>query len=185
MQPLDVGLAILLLHGALWVFDSLVNHGWYARLREDPRAAPELNLHALRAAAYAVIFGGLAWFEWHGAFVVMLAALVTSEFALSLAGAVLADRSRDVGRVERVVHLARGITTGAWAGFVFFTAFANWMALPTALAPMSYGWVSLALSAYAVAAAFVALRDARVATLLAARAKYLPPTNRDRRPVPG
>lgn len=185
MQPIDIGLAILLLHGALLVFDSVVIHGWYARLRDDPRAAPELNLHALRAAAYAVVFGGLAWFEWHGALVVLLAALVGAEFALSLAGAVLADRTREVDLVERVVHFARGITTGAWAGFVFFTAFAHWMTAPTALAPMSYGGVTLALSAYALAAAFIAVRDARLAQLLGARAKYLPPAPRTRRPVPG
>lgn len=185
MQPIDIGLAILLLHGALLIFDSVVNHGWYARLREDPGAAAELNLHSLRAAAYAVIFGGLAWFEWQGAFVVLLATLVVAEFALSLAGAVLADRTREVGLVEHVVHFARGVTTGAWAGFVFFTAFTHWMAAPTAFAPMSYGWVSLALSGYALAAAFTALRDARLAQLLAARAKYLPPAPRVRRPVPG
>jgi uncharacterized protein len=185
MQPIDVGLTILLLHGALLVFDSVVNHGWHARLREDPRAAPELNLHALRAAAYAVVFGGLAWFEWHGALVVLLATLVVAEFVLSLAGAVLADRTREVGLVERVVHFARGITTGAWAGFVFFTAFAHWMTAATALAPMSYGWVSLALSAYALTAGLIALRDARLAQLLAARAKYLPPASRAQRPAPG
>jgi uncharacterized protein len=185
MQPIDIGLAILLLHGALLVFDSVVNHGWHARLRDDPRAAPELNLHALRAAAYTIVFGGLAWFEWHGALVVLLISLVVAEFALSLAGAVLADRTREVDLVERVVHFARGITTGAWAGFVFFTAFTQWMTAPTVLVPMSYGWVSLALSGYALVAAFIALRDARLATRLAARAKYLPPAARVRPPVPG
>jgi uncharacterized protein len=185
MQPIDIGLAVLLLHGALGVFDSLVNHGWNARLREDPRAAPELKLHALRSAFYAVIFAGLAWFEWHGAFVVLLASLVVSEFALALAGAVLADRTREVGLVEHVVHLVRGVTTGAWAGFVFFTAFAQWMTAPTALAPMFYGWVSLALTTYAAIAGLTALRDARAATAMASRARYLPPAARNRRIMTG
>jgi uncharacterized membrane protein len=105
-----------------------------------------LKLHALRSAFYAVIFRGpgVVRVAWR----VRRAARIAggSEFALSLAGAVLADRTREVGLVEHVVHWCAGITTGAWAGFVFFTAFTQWMTAPTALAPMFYGWVSLALS---------------------------------------
>ena len=133
MQPIDVGIAILILHGLLGGFDTLYNHEWDARLPEQPFAARELQLHAGRSAIYAVVFAGLAWFEWHGAWVVVLALLVLAEFSLTLVDSVVEDRTRAVSATERVVHMILGVTTGAWSGFVFYTGFTDWWSQPTAL----------------------------------------------------
>jgi hypothetical protein len=175
MQPLDIGIAILLLHGLLGAFDTLYNHEWDARLPSQPSAARELRLHAGRSAIYAVVFAGLARFEWHGAFVVVLVLLVLAEFLLTLIDSVEEDRTRQVSATERVVHMILGVTTGAWAGFVFFTGFIDWWSRPTALSSTAYGVVSWILTAYALGAALSAARDALASVRLARQARFLPP----------
>lgn len=181
MQPLDVGIAILLVHGLLGAFDTLYNHEWDARLPHQPFAARELRLHAGRSALYAIVFAGLAWYEWHGAFVVLLTLLVLAEFTLTLVDSVVEDRTREVAATERVVHMALGVTTGAWSGFVFFTGFTDWWSQPTALAGTAYGAVSWLLTAYAAGATLSALRDAAAAARLDRAARFLPPSALSRR----
>ena len=175
MQPIDAGIAILVLHGLLGGFDTLYNHEWDARLPLKPYAALELKLHAGRSYCYVVIFAGLAWFEWHGAMVAVLALLVLGEFGLTLIDSVVEDRTREVAATERVVHMMLGVTTGAWAGFVFYTAFADWWPRPTALVGTAYGVVSWLLSFYALAVAVSATRDAIAAAHLERQARFLPP----------
>jgi len=175
MQPIDVGIAILVLHGMLGGFDTLYNHEWDARLPHQPYAAPELKLHAGRSYIYVVIFGGLAWFEWHGAMVVVLAALVAAEFGLSLVDSVVEDRTREVAATERVVHMMLGVTTGAWSGFVFYTGFTEWWKQPSGLSATGYGAVSWLFTAYALAVMLSATRDAVAAHRLDRQARFLPP----------
>lgn len=160
MQPIDVGIAILLLHGLLGGFDTLYNHEWHARLPSQPYAARELRLHAGRSAIYVAIFAGLAWFEWHGALLLVLVAMVLAEFGLTLVDSVVEDRTRAVAATERVVHTLLGVTTGAWTGFVFFTGFSDWWPRPAALYRTGYGEVSWLLTFYAAAVAVSATRDA-------------------------
>ena len=81
-----------------------------------------------------------------------------------------------VAATERVVHMILGVTTGAWAGFVFFTGFTDWAARPTALVPTAYGLVSWVLTAYALGAGLSAARDALASERLAHQAKFLPPS---------
>ena len=173
MQPVDIGIAILVLHGLLGGFDTLYNHEWDARLPLKPYAAQELKLHAGRSGLYVLIFGGLAWFEWHGAMVAVLAALVVAEFALTLVDSVVEDRTRVVAATERVVHMILGVTTGAWAGFVFYTGFTDWWTRPTALSATAYGEVSWLLTLFALVVALSAIRDAVAARHLDRQARFL------------
>lgn len=173
MQPIDVGIAVLVLHGLLGGFDTLYNHEWDARLPLKPYAAGELKLHAGRSGIYAVIFAGLAWFEWHGAMVAVLALLVLVEFGLTLVDSVVEDRTRAVAATERVVHMILGVTTGAWAGFVFYTGFSDWWPRPTALVGTAYGLVSWLLTFYALVVALSATRDAVAAVHLERQARYV------------
>lgn len=182
MQPVDIGIFILVLHGLLGGFDTLYNHEWAARLPQRPSAAGELRLHAGRSALYVPIFAGLAWFEWHGAAVALLATLVIGEFSLSLIDSVVEDRTRRVSATERVVHLMLGVTTGAWVGFVFHTAIASWWQQPTGFVATGYGRVSWLLTAFAGAVAISATRDALAARRLDRAARFLPP-GRDARPA--
>jgi hypothetical protein len=182
MQPIDMGIAMLVLHGLLGGFDTLYNHEWDARLPQRPSAALELKLHAGRSGLYVPIFIGLAWYEWHGAAVWALVTLVIGEFTLSLVDSVVEDRTRRVAATERVVHMLLGVTTGAWAGFVFLTAFTDWIAQPTGWRETSYGIVSWLLTAFGLAVGASAARDALAARRLDREARFLPP--RDDRPRP-
>lgn len=174
MQPIDVGIAILVLHGLLGGFDTLYNHEWDARLPHDPHAAQELKLHAARSFIYVVIFAGLAWYEWHGALVAVLAALAFAEFTLTLFDSVVEDRTRQVSATERVVHMILGVTTGAWTGFVLYTGFTDWWQRPSALSGTGYGLVSWLLTIFAVAVAISATRDAVAAVRLERQARFRP-----------
>ncbi len=175
MEPIDVGIAMLVLHGLLGGFDTLYNHEWDARLPLKLYAARELKLHAGRSAIYVLVFAGLAWFEWHGVLVALLALLVLVEFGLTLVDSVVEDRTRDVAATERVVHMILGVTTGAWAGFVFYTGFTDWWPQATALTPTAYGVVSWLLTLYALAVAMSATRDAIAARHLDRQARRVPP----------
>ena len=185
MQALDVGIAVMILHGLLGGFDTLYNHEWDARLPQQPTAARELALHAGRSGIYGVLFAGLAWFEWHGALVAVLAVLVLGEFTLSLIDSVVEDRTRELSATERVVHMILGVTTGAWAGFVFYTACTEWWNRPTALAGTGYGLVSWVLTFFAVAVAISALRDALASRRLGRAARFLRPSPSDRPALAG
>ena len=174
MQPVDIGIFILVVHGLLGGFDTLYNHEWDARLPYRPNAAHELKLHAGRSALYALIFPGLAWFEWHGAAVALLALLVITEFTISLVDSVVEDDTRRLSATERVVHLILGVTTGAWAGFVFHTAINSWWSQPTGFSATGYGRVSWLLTAFGAAVAISAVRDALAARRLDREARFLP-----------
>jgi uncharacterized protein len=178
MQPIDAGIAILVLHGLLGLFDSVFHREWSARLMRQPHAAAELKLHAGRAVLYVPVFLGLAWFEWHGATLAVLAGLVIGEFTLALAASVAREETRTVPATERAAHMVLGFSTGAWAGFVFFTGLSDWALQPAALSATGYGVVSWLLTAYALVFSLAAVRDSLAAGRLERQARYLPPVER-------
>ena len=57
-------LMMVSLQAVLGAFDNLWHHELQARLPQRTGARHELLLHALREAIYAVIFAGLAWWQW-------------------------------------------------------------------------------------------------------------------------
>ena len=81
MTPL---LLLMLAQAALGGTDNLVHHELEAALPSRPGARTELALHAGREAIYAVLFVGLAWLEWRGAFAFALAALMAVEVVITL-----------------------------------------------------------------------------------------------------
>ena len=159
MSALDAALVVLVVHGALGGFDTLYCHEWQARLPKQRWAANELGLHSTRSFFYAIIFIGLAWFEWRGAFTWLLLAVLTVEWAVTLRDAAIEDRTRRLSRAERLVHMTLGGTTGAYVALVLYYASTEWIAAPTELKLTDHGAVSLILSAYAVAVTVSAVRD--------------------------
>ena len=170
MSSLDAALVVLVVHGALGGFDTLYCHEWQARLPKQPWAARELSLHSTRSFLYAIIFIGLAWFEWHGAFAWLLLAVFAVEYAVTLIDAVVEDRTRRLSRAERLVHMILGGTTGAYMALVAYHASTEWIGAPTKVQLTDHGVVSLILSIYAASVIVSALRDAGASRrLLAAR----------------
>ena len=168
MSALDFALVVLVIHGALGGLDTLYCHEWQARLPRQPWAARELRVHSTRSFLYAVIFIGLAWFEWHGAFAWLLLALFAIEYAVTLIDAVVEDRTRRLSRAERIVHMILGATTGAYIALVAYHACTEWIDAPTAVRLTDHGVVSLILSVYGASVIVSAVRDARASRRLQA-----------------
>ncbi|HVE88154.1 MAG TPA: hypothetical protein VNA44_00495 [Burkholderiaceae bacterium] len=168
MSALDFALVVLVIHGALGGLDTLYCHELQARLPKQPWAARELQVHSTRSFLYAVIFIGVAWFEWHGAFAWLLLAVFAIEYAITLIDAVVEDRTRRLSRAERIVHMILGATTGAYIALVAYHASTDWIGAPTGLRLTDHGVVSLILSVYGAGVIVSSVRDARASRQLQA-----------------
>lgn len=67
MPPEIILPALLVLQGIVGGVDTLINHEIIERLPHRVEARNEIGLHWVRETIYACLFGGLAWFEFHGA----------------------------------------------------------------------------------------------------------------------
>jgi hypothetical protein len=158
MQPIEIALVLLLVHGVLGAFDTFYNHEWVERLPSRPEAATELALHSARSAVFAVTFAGLAWLDWLGAWAWVALGLIAVEYLITLADSVVEDRTRTLKPVERVNHMLLGLNTGLYAAFVALQA-TRWAREPTALVPVHRPWLSELLTACAAVIVVWALRD--------------------------
>ena len=156
---MELVLTLLVLHGLLGGLDVVLNHELAERLPHRPGAAMEETLHAAREALFAALFLGLAWFEWHGAAAWLVAAVIACEVVVSTWDSVLEDQTRRLPPLERVLHVALLINLGAYTTLLA-PHWLAWRALPSAVAPVSHGWQSLALTALGLAAIAWCLRDA-------------------------
>ena len=117
--------------------DTLYFHEWRAQLPGLGRAAAsELRLHALRDFVYAVLFATLPWFEFHGAWALVLALLLLTEVVLTLWDFIVEDWVRKpLGGVypgERVMHAIMGIVYGAMLACLIPSVW-SWWDSPAAL----------------------------------------------------
>ncbi len=167
MTPIEIALVLLLLHGALGAFDTFYNHEWQARLPHRTNAGPELQLHGLRSALFVMIFAGLAWLEWRGAWAWVPLLLIAAEYGVTLADAVVEDATRRLSPVERINHQLLGLNTGLYAAFVAIQVVGTWRHHDTALLPTHHPVLSELLTVCAVAVAVWAIRDALAAQRLA------------------
>ena len=146
---LNWAFAILSVQAAMGAFDNFWHHELEAKLPSTVSARYELLLHASREAIYAALFAGLAWAEWRGAWAWGLAALLLVEIVITLADFIEEDLTRRLPPLERVLHTLLALSYGAFAALLA-PAVAGWAAEPTAVVPVSYGWMSPLLTLYAV-----------------------------------
>jgi len=149
---------LLTVQALMGAFDNLWHHEWQAKLPQRPAARHELALHAAREAIYGVVFIGLAWWQWQGAFAAVLAALLGAEVVITLADFLEEDRSRSLPPFERVLHTLLTISYGLLLALVAPLLW-GWWQLPTALQPVSHGWPALALTAYGAGVLAWSLRN--------------------------
>ena len=121
----------------LGAFDTIYYHEFRAKLPALGKAArSELQLHAGRDFVYAILFVGLPWLSWHGAYAAMLAVLFLIEIILTLWDFVVEDWIRKpLGGVysrERVMHAIMGIVYGAMLAYAV-PALRTWWSQPTQL----------------------------------------------------
>ena len=157
--PLDTLIAALLVaQGVMGGIDTLLNHELIARLPYRVETRAELPLHAIREAIYATLFGGLAWFAWHGAAEFVIGALLAAEVTVTACDELIENRIRVLPQNERVLHIFLTLNLGAIIA-VIMPVLLGWSSRDTALAPAHHGWLSWALTALALVAAAWSVRD--------------------------
>jgi hypothetical protein len=165
---------ILLAQGCMGAFDTVYYHELRARLPGRPEARPELLLHAARDFVYAVIFATLPNLVFHGAWALVLAAMLLAEIGITLADFVVEDTvRRPQGGVfpgERVMHALMAIVYGAMLANLVPILWA-WWALPTALESVPAGVpeaVRLVMGGMAIGVGASGVRDLLAALGVAA-----------------
>jgi len=170
---------LLALQALLGAFDNLWHHEWEAKLPQRVSARRELALHAARESIYGVVFLGLAWAEWRGAWAAVLALLLLVEVIITLADFLEEDETRRLPPFERVLHTLLAVGYG-----LFLASFApvllDWGRSPTDLVAVDHGLVSWLFSAFGIFVLAWAVRNALAVRELRRRAANAPA-----RPVAG
>ncbi len=140
--------AILSVQALIGAFDNLWHHELEAKLPQHISARYELVLHASREAIYAVLFLGLAWVRWEGAWAWVLALLLAVEIIITLADFIEEDLTRRLPKLERVLHTILAVSYGAFVA-ALAPEMLRWAAAPTDLPTVDHGWVSWLFTLYA------------------------------------
>lgn len=169
---MKVLLYILIAQGILGALDVILNHELRENLPGRASAMLEEAIHGLREVFYAVVFAGLAWFEWHGAWAIVFATILLIEVLLTAWDFVEEDRTRVLSPTERVMHLVLSMGGGAYCALLI-PVLIDWSAMPTGLASVSHGWLSWILTLMAIGVLLWGLRDLFAARhLLQSRTDY-------------
>ena len=175
-----LALQLMAAQGCLGAFDTLYHHELTEALPQKPGARLELSIHAIRALIYALLFIGLAYWEWHGVFAVALLAIFGVEIVLTLWDFVVEDRTRLLPATERVTHTILAINGGAFITLLAMN-FPGWHAEPTALVWSPQGWLSVFLALCGVGVGVSGLRDGWAAWRLARAGTQAAPVSFDDR----
>ncbi|MEA2785873.1 MAG: uncharacterized protein QOF71_1977 [Candidatus Eremiobacteraeota bacterium] len=165
---MTAALCVLIALALMGGFDTIVFHELVAKLPDNPAAQRELRLHASRDCVYVVLFGSLAWLEPHGWLVLLLAALLATEIAITLSDFIVEDRTRRLPPGERAMHAIMGITYGVFAALLFPHA-VRWLGMPTGFEHAYYGWLTWLLTAFAIGVGLSGIRDVVASSALARR----------------
>jgi hypothetical protein len=149
---------ILVVQGVMGGIDTLLNHELIAKLPRRVEARTEIGLHVLREAVWATLFLGLAWFAWHGAAALVIAALLIAEIAITACDELVENRIRVLPQNERVLHLFLTLNLGLLIA-VLVPLLLDWSSRPTALATRDHGLLSWLLTALGLAAGAWSMRD--------------------------
>jgi len=151
-------LCLLVLHGLIGGLDVILNHELIERLPQRVWAKTEEALHGVREFIFAVVFGGLAWFEWHGAMAAVLALIIAAEYLVSFADTLLEDKTRRLPLMERALHTVLFINLGAYTALLV-PQLIEWGRMPSGMHLTHYGMLTWALSALSVLSFAWSLRD--------------------------
>lgn len=150
---------LLIAHGILGGLDVIVNHELIVGLPRRPGRKAEQRLHSAREAIFATLFLAIAWWQWHGAWALLPAALLLAEFLVSLRDVAVEGDTRILPVTESTLHVALFVNLGALFALGGQQLWA-WAALPPAIVAGQGGWPALALTLLAILAAGWSVRDA-------------------------
>lgn len=151
-------LALLIAQGVMGGIDTLLNHELIARLPHRVDARTEVGIHSIREAIYAILFGGLALFAWHGTWAAVIGALLVAEIIVDAIDEFVENRTRILSQNERVLHFFLTLNLG-FITAVLVPILLRWVSQPTALAPIDRGALSWVLVALALGTMAWAIRD--------------------------
>lgn len=143
---------------ALGAFDTLYHHELTERLAWRPSQRRELLLHGPRNLLYAALFVALGWFELHGAFAILVMALLAVELVITLADFVEEDMTRKLPASERVTHTLLALNYGAIL-VLLAPVLLGWAGQGTDVVAAYHGLWSLFAGAAAFGVAVFGLRD--------------------------
>lgn len=155
---MQTALILMAIQGLIGAFDNLWHHEITQKLSSRPEARNELILHTIREFLYAVIFLGIAWFAWNGAWATLLLLIMAIEVVVTLWDFVIEDQTRKLPKLERIVHTVLAINFGAILAFFLPVALA-WREAETGLAAVDYGVLSWIMTAYGIGVLGWALYD--------------------------
>jgi len=154
--------ALLATQIGLGGLDNLWHHELQERLPSKREARLEIALHSGRELCYALLFAGLAWWTWHGAWSAAIIGLFAVEIVVTLADFIVEDRTRRLPHTERVLHTVLAINFGALLA-VFVPTLLAWARLPTAVVRVDYGAAAWLLTGAAAGVFAWSVRDALAA----------------------
>ena len=125
--------------------------------RELAEKPAGLRTHMLVAGSSA-LFVGLAWFAWHGALALVIAALLAAELLVTAVDEFVENRIRVLPQNERVLHVFLTLNLGLLIALLA-PVLLDWYRQPLELAGRSHGALSWLLTALGVAAGAWSLRD--------------------------
>ena len=151
--------SLIVAQAILGGFDNLWHHEITERLPSRRSAAPELALHAAREFLYAFLFFAIAWYEWRGAWAVLIGAVFAVEVVITLADFIVEDQTRRLPKLERVLHTILAMNVGAI--FIVLTPVLHaWWSAPRAVQPVTYGAISWVFTAFSVGVLAWSVRNA-------------------------
>jgi uncharacterized protein (TIGR01777 family) len=175
MNTHTLALQLMAAQGCLGAFDTLYHHELTETLAQRTTARKELAIHALRALIYALLFVGLAYWEWHGLLAWLLLGVFGVEIVLTLWDFVVEDRSRLLPATERVTHTVLAINGGAFITLLALNA-GDWAARSTGLAWSPQGWLSVFLALCGIGVGLSGVRDGLAALRLGRAAENVEKT---------
>lgn len=149
---------LLVIHGVIGAVDTFVNHELIARLPHRIKARREIGIHAVREALYGMLFGAIAWFDWHGAWAVPVAVTLFASLLIDAIDEYVENHTRVLPQNERMLHFALIMNLG-FITLVMLPILLDWHAQPARLVPADHGSLSWLLSACALGAGIWSLRD--------------------------
>jgi uncharacterized protein (TIGR01777 family) len=155
---MEIVFIVMAVQIALGGFNNFYHHELTEKLPSKPESRHELTFHFMRELIYAVLFFGLAWYEWHGIWAVILMGLFATKLVVTMCDFVIADKTRIVPAFERVLHSILAINIGVFLTLLYPIA-VKWYGHETALYSVDYGYWSWFFTACAFVVGAWGLRN--------------------------
>ena len=155
---MTIVLYLLIFQAILGGFDVLWNHEYREKLAQQPSAALEQKIHGVRELLYALVFFGLAGFEWHGYWAILLSVILVIEMLLTAWDFIIEDQTRRLSAVERTTHLILSINGGAYLALLVPLLW-DWASRSPQLLAIDYGSLSTVLIFFGFAVLVCGIRD--------------------------